>query len=132
MADSERTLTWHIEEANAKKIAYHIFNGIKVARNQGVERYENLLDKYKVRILNSKTVEAEWLNKTIQQAPLVFNDISDSLSALSIIIQQQDTCKSFFFKSQFMDDDIEDIRSWAADNQYNVHIQPDGIKVEKI
>lgn len=132
MVGSDKSLKWHCPEENARKIAYYIYNGIKVAESQDDKKYHNLLGKYKIRVLTNNTIEARIRNDNAHSVmSQVYDDKHDSLAIIEAIISNP-TNKKFLFRGSFDEEEINDIRAWAADNKYNVFSDKLGVRVERV
>lgn len=135
MAESTTDLKWLPNNGvTPEKFAWQLRGAINYARSNSITPYDTLLDKYTLRVRHPFVIAEikSILGATLIEDDIVgtFSEISDALSAISVLVKNKDTRKLRFPNIDLESNDGEVLASWCKANNCAIY-DNDGLMIER-
>lgn len=130
LVDATKDVEWVFD--NAEKVAYHIWAGIKYAiesRETQYEKYSVLLNKFKLKVLDKKTLRAE-LRPSLSPNGIVIRDAGDVLGIIGAAIEYKKE-RMIFPDITTTSAETEILSFWCQNNNYELEVGENSIELRK-
>lgn len=133
MAEATTSLEWEAEQPH--KLAFHIREGIAVARKTG-NPLGNLAGKFIIRSLSNKVVAQLRVNdpnfvelkRTLNK--MVFDDLDNLLEVVGAAIKHKADVM-YFPNADLIPEDLQKLFAWTSKNEYFV-VVGDGVTITRV
>ena len=122
------------KSSSPKTLAYAIHEGLYAAEHLRWPKLSHLRKTYEVFSNPTSVVCKPKMAQVLQEGSLILDDITDWISALSVILKYKDSTLPIILPNLNLesDSDREMLEGWCSNNNYQIFILPLGLKVIKI
>lgn len=131
MATSQQTLVWLSKEP--KKLAYQLHEALVAAEKLNFTTYIELRSKWRIRYKLDRVIAELQSESHSAEGVLSFEGVFDPLDVVQTVIKHKATDFALSFPdASKTDEDIELIKAWCADNNYDYVSSSDGLTIHPI